>query len=313
MKEIVTPESLFKTYQQLERALKQLSKSIVETDAELSAVIYQLPMPLRDAKPQISIEPKRLFKMEARQHAAKVLQALTIEPEQHSCGTWRAPGHLQSSQETLDWVNQVNTLKEAFKEQFKLLEGDRNRRHMSFAEHVSYFSYKQITRKIVCYEKTINKMMFNWVQETDGIHRKEVKDIRQELAKEQYSPASKKSLEDWTAMREWEDNQFAQYTDTHAFAKRTTLHPYPIVNVYTPERIEHPKRKFDKCQASLPVFYSVQANPEEVPVKPLPIMDRRFKRATRSDVNVKSEPYIERLKLYEYMTQPPARPTKAKN
>jgi hypothetical protein len=297
----------FKIYQQLEAAIEQLNYCLNVVDNELYACAFELPLPLRGENLPQTIVPGSFFDKEARLYASGILRAFTLEPEQKEAATIRCPGVIACSAQTLKTAQRVNELKNEFKDAFKMIAPDKNGsdqrlvRHNAFARFVSFFSYRQTTRLLVIYETDILRIYFNWIK-SDQSHRKTtVKGVIKRLRHDRQVPNDDIDIIDWQAMIDRELNTLSYYHEDTPLVYSKPIPPFPVANVYTPERqAQKSSRLFDKKFASLPVFYNHDVQKDEPPIKPLPVLDTRFKRVKRSDVCLKKEPLLSRIELFDY-------------
>ncbi len=292
-----------KLFERLQHDLSELA-TLIRTESKLDAVVFKLPFPYRDQSIPQTVVPMPLLDKPAREEAIKAIQAIRLEPEQKGHASVRAPGVLHAGTETIKLAEKINQIKEDFEQCFKQIADKQSERHKLFAMKVKYFAYHQTTRKLVIYNEPVNKIYFNWIVNADVNNKKVVGDLCRQIEKDMKYPPKDVSSEAWQEQLQDELKVLARFSDKDILIKKKKLTPYPVCSVY-PVRLADPdgqaKRNYEKKMASLPVLCAQDYNPDPIPIKPLPAMDTRIRRAARSDRQVAAHPLLPRLNIYNYV------------
>ncbi len=295
LNERVTVKAL---YDQLISALNDLKYSITVADKDMPAIAYVLPMRHKDEKNVVTIEPSTLYNERARKHAANILSETLLRHHQDPRTALRCPGLIAASAKTLSIIRHVNILKLSLRDAIKNIDESRHIQKQEIAKIIPFFSKIQTLRKFTTIPQRPDKVSFGWATHTPTIKKITVPRLVERLD-EHY----KDKPDDWE-MSAWENQYRLDSEKVSSLNKNETLvikskiAPHPQVRIYM-----HGGHR--EVIGNIPVFYQISDNEcpsdaELPPVRPLGVMDKRFRPAKRSDIKTQEKPFIHNLNVYRY-------------
>jgi hypothetical protein len=289
------------SYGRLLELLGKLRQAVVEADADRPAYAVQLPFPKKDDPKQGKVKvtvpvvlPEALNGASARAYAGEILAATLYHPDQHPQKVRRVPGLLAASPRTLELVRQVNVEKDIFRKAFESISPRATVRKAQIGTVIRFISVLQTYRTIPVLTVPPAKVSFTWAAHTSKTQRISVPVLVRLLKEQQINPPMGADRERWEMEIGVELAALSELPPDETVVRRGQVSPHPRASVYLPGQ-----SKPLITPTSLPVFYPDDGR-ELPPIQPLGVLDMRFRRAQRSDVQVEEHPLLPRMHIYRY-------------
>lgn len=286
----------------LDAALLALAQAITEADRDLPAYAVRLPFPRIEpgatrAPRETTILPVALMGPEARTYLAGLLRATRFAPEQHPQRVLRCPGLFAMSRATEALAAEVNVAKSAFESAYQAISVTPTVRREQIASVVPGICLLQAYRELTLLAEPPVKVGFLWASHTPKVRRITVAALREDLRKAQARPPEGVDPVQWEMDLGHDLAVLASLPDTEYVAVRQPLAPHPRANIYLPGQAAPAVRP-----AALPIGYPDDGSDALPPIRPLGVLDRRFRRAVRSDVKVEGTPLLAHRHVFRYKT-----------
>ncbi|CAN7731301.1 DNA replication terminus site-binding protein [Pseudomonas umsongensis] len=269
--------------------------SFVWPNSVVHSKVWQLPL-LAEQKATDHIETRALEGSEAIDAAVQAMSMFERMPDQAPGTVMRLPGYFALSESVLDWVKEINQLKDQL-----TMEIEKTRVELNLAPSArskilrqalgGQMSMKQLLRHVQAFDICPRLIVFTWAGHTTGGERVAVGKVRELLGKTAKQQAMKEGIEVDQTLAGAELRRIVNLADQASLIKYKKVAPHPRAMVYFSEN----SRYDAMIHSNLPMF--VLAGDRPIDVHELRDFDRHARQAQRPDKKKRIE-VIPRMNLY---------------